>query len=179
MWPWNMNKNCKISNIKIEILLKKTKNYWYHLQFINSWQYTYIRWFRIFQTSRYQGIVKVTRSGVFEDLKLKISEGSDKFSLDSKLGRLRTTSILIRAFWNFKLKVLICSRSCSLPNTLIPWSLKNPESPSIHVRLKSYTFYYFIERLFTYIRFNLSTHYSFWLSSYILTRPKNFAKFPT
>ena len=78
MLPWNMNKNCKISNIKIEILLKKTKNYWYHLQFINSWQYTYIRWFRIFQTSRYQGIVKVTHSGVFEDLKFKISEGSNQ-----------------------------------------------------------------------------------------------------
>ena len=31
-----------------------------------------------FQTSRYQGIVKATASGVFEDLKFKISEGSDQ-----------------------------------------------------------------------------------------------------
>ena len=43
---------------------------------------------------------------------------------DSQQGRLRTTSILVRAFWNFKLKVLKYSRSCSLHNTLIPWSLK-------------------------------------------------------
>ena len=39
---------------------------------------TYIRWLRIFQTSRYQGIVKATGFGVFVDLKLKISEGSDQ-----------------------------------------------------------------------------------------------------
>ena len=32
----------------------------------------YIRWFRIFQTSRYQGIVKATVSGVFEDVQSKI-----------------------------------------------------------------------------------------------------------
>ena len=32
---------------------------------------------------------------------------------------LRTTSILVRAFWNFKLKVLQYSRNCSLHNTLI------------------------------------------------------------
>ena len=30
-----------------------------------------------FQTSRYQSIVKATASGVFEDLKFKISEGSN------------------------------------------------------------------------------------------------------
>ena len=34
------------------------------------------RWFRIFQTSSYQGIVKTTVSGVFEDLKFETSEGS-------------------------------------------------------------------------------------------------------
>ena len=38
----------------------------------------YIRLFRIFQTSRYQGIVKATGSGVFEDIEFKISEGSDQ-----------------------------------------------------------------------------------------------------
>ena len=31
-----------------------------------------------FSTSRYQGIVKATVSGVFEDLMFKISEGSDQ-----------------------------------------------------------------------------------------------------
>ena len=36
------------------------------------------RWFRIFQTSRYQGIVKATASGVFGDLNFKISELSDQ-----------------------------------------------------------------------------------------------------
>ena len=33
---------------------------------------------RFHKTSRYQGIVKATVSGVFEDLKFKISEGSDQ-----------------------------------------------------------------------------------------------------
>ena len=33
------------------------------------------RWFRMFLTSRYQGIVKSTVFGVFEGLKFKISEG--------------------------------------------------------------------------------------------------------
>ena len=33
---------------------------------------------RGYRTSRYQGIVKATVSGVFEDLKFKISEGSDQ-----------------------------------------------------------------------------------------------------
>ena len=56
-----------------------------------------------------------------------------QFSWDSQQGRVRTTSILVQAFWNFKLKVLKYSRSCSLHNTLIPWSLKNPESPNIHI----------------------------------------------
>ena len=36
----------------------------------------YIRGFRVFQTSRYQGIVKATISGVFEDPKFKILEGT-------------------------------------------------------------------------------------------------------
>ena len=38
----------------------------------------YIRGYRIFQTSKYQGIVKATGFGAFEDLKFKISEGSDQ-----------------------------------------------------------------------------------------------------
>ena len=43
---------------------------------------------------------------------------------DSQQGRVRTTSILVRAFWNFKRKVLKYPRNCSLHNTLIPWCLK-------------------------------------------------------
>ena len=39
---------------------------------------------------------------------------------DSHQGRLRTTSILVRAFWNFKLKVLKYPRNCNLQYTLIP-----------------------------------------------------------
>ena len=38
----------------------------------------YIRGYRIFKTSRYQGIVKATVFRVFENLKFKISEGSDQ-----------------------------------------------------------------------------------------------------
>ena len=43
---------------------------------------------------------------------------------DSRQGRVRTASILVRAFWNFKLKVLKYAYNCSLQYTLIPWSLK-------------------------------------------------------
>ena len=53
-------------------------------------------------------IVKATVSWVFEDP-----------SWDSQQGRLRTSSILVRAFWNFKRKVLKYSRNCSFHNTLI------------------------------------------------------------
>ena len=53
---------------------------------------------------------------------------------DSQKGRLRTTSILVGAFWNFKLKVLKYSKNCSLYNILIPWCLKNPESPNVGAR---------------------------------------------
>ena len=80
----------------------------------------------VFWTSRYQGIVKITVSWVLDDLTFKISKGSDQnwscphFSWDSQQGRLRTTSILVWAFWNFKHKVLKYSRNCSLHNTLIP-----------------------------------------------------------
>ena len=56
----------------------------------------------------YQDILTNTVSGVFED------------NWDSQQGRPRTTSILVRAFWNFKLKVLKYSRNCSLQYTLIP-----------------------------------------------------------
>ena len=40
-----------------------------------KWQGIDIRGHRIFLTSKYQGIVKATGFGAFEDLKFKISEG--------------------------------------------------------------------------------------------------------
>ena len=67
-----------------------------------------------------RSVVKATVSGVFQDITYKISEGSDQFSWDSHQGRLRTTSILVRAFWNFKCKVLKYSRNCIIHYTLIP-----------------------------------------------------------
>ena len=39
---------------------------------------------------------------------------------DSQQGRVRATSILVQAFWNFKLKVLKYSRNCCLQYTMIP-----------------------------------------------------------
>ena len=49
-------------------------------------------------------------------------------------GRVRTTSVLVRAFWNFKLKVLKHSRNCSLHNTLISWNLKKILNHLIYVQ---------------------------------------------
>ena len=45
-----------------------------------------------------------------------------KLNWDSQQGRVRTTSISVRAFWNFQLlrSSLKYSRNCSLHNTLIP-----------------------------------------------------------
>ena len=59
---------------------------------------TLSRWFRIF-------------------LDIKVSRYCEGW--DSQQGRARTTSILVRAFWNFKRKVLKYPRNCSLHNTLI------------------------------------------------------------
>ena len=42
-----------------------------------------------------------------------------QFSWDSLVGRLRTTSIFVRAFWNFEFKVLKYPRNCRLHATLI------------------------------------------------------------
>ena len=57
-------------------------------------------------------------------LSLKFQEARpcwlSQFSWDRQLGRLKTNSILVRAFWNFKCKILKYSRTCSLHNTLIP-----------------------------------------------------------
>ena len=50
---------------------------------------------------------------------------------EGQQGRARTTSILLVTYWNFKLKVLKYPKNCRLHNTLIPWSLKNPESPNV------------------------------------------------
>ena len=89
----------------------------------------YLRWFRIFQTSRYQGIVKATLSGVFEDLKFKISEGSDQnwscpesallaVSVRAESGQLQ--------FWS-KSSESLNLRSSNTPESVaftIPWCLK-------------------------------------------------------
>ena len=55
-----------------------------------------------------------------------------QFSWDSQQGSLRTTSILVRAFWNFKCKVLKYSRICSLHNTFIP-NLVKPLMYIVHL----------------------------------------------
>ena len=62
--------------------------------------------------------------GYFRTLCLKFQKARTKIevflTLPSQQGRVRTTSILVRAFWNFKCKVLKYPRNCSLHNTLIP-----------------------------------------------------------
>ena len=79
----------------------------------------YVRWFRRFldfKVSRYyEGY------SFWSILPCWLSQSS----WDSQQGWLRTTSILVRAFWNFKRKDLKYSKNCSLHNILIPWSLKN------------------------------------------------------
>ena len=47
----------------------------------------------------------------------------------SQQGKVRITSILVWAFWNFKLKVLKYSKNCSFQYTLIPWSLRKCDTP--------------------------------------------------
>ena len=59
-----------------------------------------------------------------------------QLSWDSQPGRVRTSSILVRAFWNFKLKVLKYSRNYSLHNTLIPNFLK-PLMYILHLHILS------------------------------------------
>ena len=71
--------------------------------------------------------MKYTVSRVFEDLKFKISEGCKQnwsfpvsaLNWDSQQGRARKTSILVLAFWNFKLKVLKYPSNCRLHATMI------------------------------------------------------------
>ena len=57
-----------------------------------------------------------TKIEVFLTLPWRLSQ----FRWDSEQGRVRTTSILVQAFWNFKLKVLKYPRNCSLQYTFIP-----------------------------------------------------------
>ena len=57
--------------------------------------------------------------GIFLDFKVS-RYWAVSANWDSQQGRHRTTLILVRAFWNFKLKVLKYSRNCSLHATLIP-----------------------------------------------------------
>ena len=57
-----------------------------------------------------------TKIGVFLGLPSWLSQ----FSWDSQKGRPRKTPVLVRAFWNFKRKVLKYPRNCRLHATLIP-----------------------------------------------------------
>mgnify|MGYP007123555277 CR=1 FL=1 len=57
-----------------------------------------------------------TKIGVF----LGLSSWLSQFSWDSQKGRPRKTPVLVRAFWNFKRKVLKYPRNCRLHATLIP-----------------------------------------------------------
>ena len=78
---------------KPKMLLKKVK---YHYSRSYCTSIRSLGCVTIVQTSRQQGILKATVSGVFEDLKFKISEGSEQ---------------------NFKFKVLKYYRNCSLQYT--------------------------------------------------------------
>ena len=100
----------------------------------------YVRWFRIFQTSRYQGIVKATVSGVlkFQKVRTKLEVVPSlpcwlsQFSWDSQKDRARKTSILVKAFWNLNLR---SSNTKETVDFTPPWYktfLKNPESVTVH-----------------------------------------------
>ena len=76
---------------------------------------------------------EIPRLGVSPILVSSYCEGYSFWSIwgpywDSQQGKVRTTSILVRAFWNFKLKVLKYWRNCSFHNTLISWRIKDPVS---------------------------------------------------
>ena len=70
---------------------------------------------------------------------LSLPSWLSQLNWDSYQGRLRTTPILVQAFWNLKLKVLKYSRNCGLNNTWIPWSLKNPELPNVSITYFRFT----------------------------------------
>ena len=60
--------------------------------FVAEHKKVYIRWFRIFQTSRYQDIVKATVSGVFEDLNTETANrvGERPLMTSDDFGRFST-----------------------------------------------------------------------------------------
>ena len=96
-----------------------------------GWEY--IRWFKIF---RHEGIKVLWRLQFMEylrNLHLKFQKARTKtevflslpswlsqFSWDSQQSRPRKTPNLVRAFWNFKRKVLKYPRNCRPHATLIP-----------------------------------------------------------
>ena len=108
---------------------------------------------------KYQGGVKCTVSGVFEDLlSLQFQKATSKigvflplhcwlsqFSWDSQQGRARKNSILVRAFWNFKLKVLLYLRNCRLHATLIP-NLVKPLWVLTYVLAQKWTLTYLLSK---------------------------------
>ena len=82
------------------------------------------------QFFEYQGTLslKFQKARTKIEVVLSLPSWLSQLNWDSYQGRLRTTSILVRAFWNFKLKVPY-SRNCSLQYTLIPWSLRKCDTP--------------------------------------------------
>ena len=64
--------------------------------------------------------LKFQKAGTKIEAVLTLPCWLSQFSWDSQLGSVRTASILVRAFWNFKLRILKYSRNCSFQYTLIP-----------------------------------------------------------
>ena len=108
LWDWKSFQSC-LNIIGQGAHSTTVKNAYAHVQVILylcldfiSFPNIFSKWFRIFFS--HQSIVL--------------------FSWDSQQDRLRTTSMLVRAFWNFKLKVLNYPRNCIFHNILIPNSVK-------------------------------------------------------
>ena len=86
------------------------------------WRLKSLKYFRTLHLKFQKALTKI-------EVVLSLPSWLSQLNWDSYQGRLRTTSILVRAFWNFKLKVLKYSRNCSLQYTLIPWSLRKCDAP--------------------------------------------------
>ena len=105
----------------------------YEHSFYNLLQYNYYV-HQGFHQVWYQSIMKATVSGVLEDLTFKISEDSDQNWSCPGSALLAVSGQLQFCFepseiWN--LRSSNTPETVALNNTLIPWSLKNPESPNV------------------------------------------------
>ena len=111
---------------------------WFLCQQKRFWRGTkFLGWLKIFGQAQNvlgpvkgQGIsLKFQKARTKIEVVLRLPSWLSQLNWDSQLGRLRTTSILVWAFWNFKLKVPLYSWNCSLQCTLIPWSLRKCDAP--------------------------------------------------